>query len=195
MARASALCGWSRMLMASYSASAPSSSSSGSAAAGAALFAASHAKRTLTTLGAPQGPAVDLEIGESHAMHRTFTQADVNQFLSLIGDNNPLHHDAEAATAAGFRGPILPGILMASLFPAIIGSTFPGAVYATQSVSFRNPALIDQPVVAQVTVSKRSRSWVMFHTCCTSSNGEILVEGEAMAKIRKEDGKLFVSAS
>jgi len=45
-------------------------------------------------------------------------------------------------------------------------------------------AQVGQPVVAQVTVSKRSRSWIMFHTCCTASDGSLLVEGEAMAKIK-----------
>lgn len=42
----------------------------------------------------------------------------------------------------GFQAPILPGILMASLFPAIIGSRFPGAVYATQTLNFRAPAQV-----------------------------------------------------
>lgn len=125
-----------------------------------------------------------IQIGQSHAMHKTFTQAEVDQFLSMIGDSNPLHSDDSAATAAGFSGRIIPGILMTSMFPAIIGSTFPGAVYASQNVSYRSPALVGQPVVAQVTVSKRSRSWIMFHTCCTASDGSLLVEGEAMAKIK-----------
>ena len=43
---------------------------------------------------------------------------------------------------AGFSGTIVPGILLASLFPAIIGSAIPGAIYASQSVKFRSPALV-----------------------------------------------------
>jgi acyl dehydratase len=88
---------------------------------------------------------------QSHAMHKTFTQAEVDAFLVITGDANPLHSDKNgAAAAAGFGGPILPGVLLTSMFPAIIGSTFPGAVYASQNVSYRAPALIGQPVVAQV---------------------------------------------
>jgi hypothetical protein len=33
-------------------------------------------------------------------------------------------------------------------------------------------------------VSKRSRAWIIFHTCCSSADGSVLVEGEAMAKIK-----------
>lgn len=44
--------------------------------------------------------------------------------------------------AAGLGGAILPGMLCASLFPAIIGSQFPGALYLTQTLNFRQPALV-----------------------------------------------------
>ena len=33
-------------------------------------------------------------------------------------------------------------MLCASLFPAIIGSTFPGAVYMMQDLKFRSPSLV-----------------------------------------------------
>jgi hypothetical protein len=47
------------------------------------------------------------------------------------------------ASQAGLQGPVLPGILLASLFPAIIGSRFPGAVYASQTLAFRQPAQVE----------------------------------------------------
>ena len=36
----------------------------------------------------------------------------------------------------------MPGILCASLFPAIIGTAFPGAVYLMQDLKFRSPGLV-----------------------------------------------------
>lgn len=45
----------------------------------------------------------------------------------------------------GLGGAIIPGSLCASLFPAIIGSAFPGALYLSQTLKFRNPALVRQP--------------------------------------------------
>lgn len=43
---------------------------------------------------------------------------------------------------AGFKAPLLPGILLASLFPGIIGSAFPGSIYASQTLSFRAAATV-----------------------------------------------------
>lgn len=42
----------------------------------------------------------------------------------------------------GFASAVLPGMLCASLFPAIIGSQFPGALYLTQTLNFRQAALV-----------------------------------------------------
>ena len=45
-------------------------------------------------------------------------------------------------TDTGLGGAIIPGSLCASLFPAIIGTAFPGALYLSQTLKFRNPALV-----------------------------------------------------
>jgi len=71
---------------------------------------------------------------------RQFTVEDVEAFLKITGDANSIHTDSAAAAAAGLQAPILPGIMMASLFPAIIGTNFPGAIYASQTLKFRQPA-------------------------------------------------------
>ena len=42
----------------------------------------------------------------------------------------------------GLPGAVLPGSLCAALFPAIIGSRFPGALYLSQTLKFRRPALV-----------------------------------------------------
>eukprot|EP00197_Chlamydomonas_leiostraca_P014873 CAMPEP_0202880370 /NCGR_PEP_ID=MMETSP1391-20130828/34991_1 /ASSEMBLY_ACC=CAM_ASM_000867 /TAXON_ID=1034604 /ORGANISM="Chlamydomonas leiostraca, Strain SAG 11-49" /LENGTH=201 /DNA_ID=CAMNT_0049562869 /DNA_START=58 /DNA_END=664 /DNA_ORIENTATION=- len=110
--------------------------------------------------------ATKLQPGATYTLRKVFSEAEVRAFLAATGDANPLHVDAAAAAARGFAGPILPGILMASLFPAIIGTAFPGVLYATQSLSFRSPALLGQEVEAQVCVTKRSGSRVTFSTRC-----------------------------
>ena len=75
---------------------------------------------------------------------KQFTQEDVQAFLKLTGDANSIHTDNAAAKAAGLQGPIVPGIMMASLFPAIIGTNFPGAIYLTQTLKFRQPAQVNK---------------------------------------------------
>ena len=88
--------------------------------------------------------------GEVFTKTKTFTPAEVASFLQLSGDSNPIHGQAEAARAAGLPGPILPGMLSASLFPAIIGSCFPGAVYLSQTLRFKSYALVSTLTTALV---------------------------------------------
>jgi MaoC like domain len=79
--------------------------------------------------------------GDEFQCVRQFTAEDVEAFLKLTGDANLIHTDTAAAKAAGLPGsPILPGIMMASLFPAIIGTNFPGAMYLSQTLKFRHSA-------------------------------------------------------
>ena len=92
----------------------------------------------------------------------SFSLADVSRFTALTGDANPLHTETAAT-------PIVPGLLLASLFPAIIGTAFPGALYLKQSLSFRRSG---------------GSSRVLFETVCRcAGTGAVLVDGTALARI------------
>lgn len=83
-----------------------------------------------------------LQPGAVLSASRRFSAEDVTAFTSLTGDSNPIHTSSAAAAAAGLPGTLLPGLLLASLFPAIIGSHFPGALYLTQTLKFKRHALV-----------------------------------------------------
>ncbi len=83
--------------------------------------------------------------GNAFSLTKCFSAQDVAGFTGLTGDSNPIHSDAGAAAAAGLPAPILPGMLLASLFPAIIGSHFPGAIYLSQTLNFKQYALVSGP--------------------------------------------------
>lgn len=118
-------------------------------------------------------------------MSRTFSQQEATEFVRLTGDSNQIHVDLAVAAAAGFSSPILPGMLLASLFPAIIGSTFPGALYLTQTLKFRQPACVGATVRAEVTVATHSGKRVTFSTVCKDIEGNIIVDGTALALIKE----------
>jgi len=103
---------------------------------------------------------------------RAFTQSDVDAFVALTGDANPIHRQAEGGGTSGRRSegaavaaatapppppPLVPGLLLASLFPGIIGSRFSGALYARQTLRFRAPARVGEAVVAEVSVAEAGR--------------------------------------
>uniref|UniRef100_A0A803MV58 Uncharacterized protein n=1 Tax=Chenopodium quinoa TaxID=63459 RepID=A0A803MV58_CHEQI len=63
---------------------------------------------------------------------------------------NPLHFDTECAQIAGFQDRLVHGMLVASLFPRIISSHFPGAVYVSQNLQFRQPVYVEDEIVGEV---------------------------------------------
>uniref|UniRef100_A0A8R7UX40 MaoC-like domain-containing protein n=1 Tax=Triticum urartu TaxID=4572 RepID=A0A8R7UX40_TRIUA len=99
----------------------------------------------------PLGFAVALP----HARHvspATRTQRRRRDLMGVLlrrcsGDPN----DAFARGTGGFqRGRVVHGMLVASLFPALITSHAPGAMYASQSLKFAAPVHVRDEVVAQV---------------------------------------------
>mmetsp|Transcript_35546 Transcript_35546/g.100617 ORF Transcript_35546/g.100617 Transcript_35546/m.100617 type:complete len:171 (-) Transcript_35546:311-823(-) len=135
------------------------------------------------------GSSEPLAIGQAYETERVFSQAEVDAFLSLTGDTNAIHRHTSAAQSLGFHAPVLPGMLGASLFPAIVGSTFPGSVYFGQTLRFLKPLYVGQPVRARVEVLemkqlKGTQLKVVFRTQLLSSGekcGEVHTDGEATA--------------
>jgi hypothetical protein len=91
---------------------------------------------------------------------------------------------------AGLTGAVLPGILLASLFPAIIGSRFPGAVYASQSLAFRQPAQVGVQCATPAALSMsssistctRTRSWTR-----TSSSARQTLFRQQLVAVSRHD--------
>lgn len=65
-----------------------------------------------------------LKPGDVLKKTRVFTEEDVLQYSKVSHDYNPLHADSAAARSVGFDGPLVHGMLVASLFPHIISSHF-----------------------------------------------------------------------
>ncbi|QHN92083.1 (R)-specific enoyl-CoA hydratase [Arachis hypogaea] len=65
-----------------------------------------------------------LRTGDVLRQSRLFTEEDVIQYSKVSHDSNPLHTNPTAARDVGFEGPLVHGMLIASLFPCIISSYF-----------------------------------------------------------------------
>ncbi|XP_057545059.1 uncharacterized protein LOC130824179 [Amaranthus tricolor] len=88
--------------------------------------------------------------GDILQQRRIFTNEDVVEYSKVSQDSNPLHFDDEFAKTPGFQGRIVHGMLVASLFPQIISSHFPGAVYVSQSLQFRQPVYVGEEILGEV---------------------------------------------
>src|ERR1051325_7086525 len=96
----------------------------------------------------------ELSLGQTAEMSRVVGAADIEAFASVSGDVNPVHLDEAYAKTTTFGGRIAPGMLGASYLSAVIGNRLPGpgAIYLSQSLRFRRPVRIGDPVIARVTI-------------------------------------------
>lgn len=132
-------------------------------------------------------------------LQRSFTHQDIDRFTALTGDSNPIHSGT---------GAIVPGLLAASLFPAIIGSAYPGVLYASQELKFRHAIQVchcadsacehatsgntrprngkdilqvNTPVTATVEIARISRGLTRWETLVQLPDGAVAVEGRALS--------------
>lgn len=94
--------------------------------------------------------------GDSYQEEVIFTQEMVNLFISIIGDNNPIHTDPKLARQQGYPAPIVHGMLAGSMFGRVLGMKFPGinTINLERSFVFIRPVYIDEPYVMSFKVSE-----------------------------------------
>jgi 3-hydroxybutyryl-CoA dehydratase len=118
---------------------------------------------------------------------RTVSETDVAQFAAVSGDFNPVHMDEVAAAASPFGGRIAHGMLAAAFISAAIANGVPGAgaVYLSQTLSFKLPIRIGDTVTVRVEVLEvkpRTRR-VRLATVCRNQHDAVVLDGEAMVLV------------
>jgi len=130
----------------------------------------------------------DMYVGQSYSMCRSFKPEEVRQFAALSLDTNPLHTDESFARTSRFGQLIVPGMLSASLFSAIIGTRFPGvgSIYLSQNLSFRHPVYPNREVVATVTVREIDidKNRVLLNTILQGTDETVLIDGTALIQLQ-----------
>ena len=96
----------------------------------------------------------DFEPGQHVTYTKTFTDADIQRFIEITGDVNPLHVDDAYAASTPFGRRILHGMLTASLFSTMVGMLLPGtgAIYRSQTLAFLKPVYVGDTVTAHFLV-------------------------------------------
>jgi len=127
-----------------------------------------------------------LKIGDKASLVKVFTEEEVMTFSKLSQDTNPLHLDEGYAASTVFGQRVVHGMLAASLFSGLIGVELPGegSIYLGQTLSFKAPVFIGEPVTASVEVIhlREDKPIATLRTVCINEEGLVLIEGEAVVK-------------
>ncbi len=125
-----------------------------------------------------------LQIGDTATLTRVFTDEDVRLYADLSTDHNPVHLDAEFAASTQFGQRIVHGMLVGSLFSALLGEQLPGhgSIYMSQNLQFKAPVYLNTEVIAsvEITAIREGKPIVSLKTTCVDKDGKLLVTGEAV---------------
>jgi acyl dehydratase len=115
-----------------------------------------------------------MKVGDSAAIARTYTRADLAAFATLCGH-------AGALTA-------VPEPLLAALFSYLLGVELPGrgTNYLKQELAFHAPAPLDERLTATVTITRLrpEKHLCDLATTLTGADGRILAAGRALVLVK-----------
>lgn len=124
----------------------------------------------------------ELSVGTTDTFSKTISEADIQTFADVSGDENPVHLNPEFAKATIFKGCIAHGILTASFISTVIGTRMPGpgCIYVAQNLKFKAPVRAGDTVKAVCTVTELNerKKFVEIQTQCFVDD-KIVVDGNA----------------
>lgn len=124
-------------------------------------------------------------------LSKTFTEDDVQRFIEITGDVNPLHVDEQFARRTRFGGRVLHGMLTASLLSTMVGMLLPGtgAIYRSQTLRFLRAVHIGETVTAHFVVRSvdRVKHRLEIEAWIENERGERVIEGTCEAGLLRSD--------
>lgn len=125
--------------------------------------------------------------GDTASLVKTITQADIDKFVELTGDDNPLHVDTEYAGHTPFKEIVVHGMLGASFISTVIGTKLPGpgALWVSQSFEFSLPVRIgDRLTVACTVLRKHPRDRLLeLGMRINNQHGQTVLQGKGKVKL------------
>ena len=127
----------------------------------------------------------DFAVGQHVSFTKKFTEDDMQRFIEITGDVNPLHVDEEFARKTKFGRRVLQGMLTASIFSTMVGMLLPGtgAIYQSQTIRFLLPVYVGDTVTAHFVVRSvdRARHRLEIDAWIENQAGERVIEGTCEA--------------
>lgn len=85
-------------------------------------------------------------LAQTCAIERSLTQADLDAFAALSGDDNPLHVDPVFAAQSRFGRTIAHGVLVMTVLRGVADRLLPGWRLIAHQTRFQAPTFTDDPM-------------------------------------------------
>ena len=129
----------------------------------------------------------DLSVGQTAQLSKTITEDDIERFVKITGDVNPLHIDEQFAKRTFFKKRVVHGMLTASLFSTLVGMYLPGigAIYRSQTLEFLRPVYVGDTVTASLEITKidPEKEIIEIDAFIRNQEGAMVVKGKATASL------------
>ncbi|MHA2501006.1 MAG: MaoC family dehydratase [Candidatus Hodarchaeales archaeon] len=132
----------------------------------------------------------DVAIGESAEVTRTISEADIEKFAEVSGDNNPIHLDEDYARNTFFKGRIAHGALTTAFFSKLVAMDLlgSGTILLSNAFHFKKPVRINDTITARIEVIKKhdDNKRLTLKATCENQDEEMVVEGEVVVMLMKQ---------
>ena len=116
---------------------------------------------------------------------KKITMEDVQKFIEISGDNNPIHTDENFAKRTIFKKPIAHGLISASLISAGLTKLMgEGNIWLAQDLKFEKPVYLGDEITANLNITNIDANKVYkIETILRNQNGKIVISGFAECKV------------
>lgn len=117
-----------------------------------------------------------MNVGDFAKRTRTVTQSDVNAFVALTGDTNPIH--------TGENG-IVHGMFSASMLSTLIGTQLPGpgSVWVRSNLAFLWPVRVGDKLTAMATVRSATGNFATLDVSIVNEKNKIVLTGDCLVRV------------
>ena len=158
---------------------------------GAGLFATHKSDKQSKTTATDEAVVAGFRVGSRAEFEHDITEKDVQRFVDMTGDDNPLHVDPAFAAKTSFKGIVTHGMLSASFISTVIGTKLPGtgALWMSQSLEFLLPVRLGDrlKIVAEVKAVQVAQRILTLQTDITNQHGQRVLTGESRVKVLEID--------
>ena len=128
-------------------------------------------------------PFGSLAEGQLARWSHELTAEEVEAFIRLSGDSNPVHLDDAFARQHGFRGRVVHGALVNAFLSRVLGTVLPGpgVIWLRQEARFLQAVYVGERIEILVRIVHKSEALrtLVLETIVVNQRGETVLSGEA----------------